>query len=972
MKNLKFIFITIVTLLVPLFMHAEVVEINATNFPDENFRNYLIESFGKGGTTLETNDVTKIDAVGKGISCLEGIEKFPVLQVLYCGSNNLQTIDASRNSYLADLKCEKNQLTSINLTGCGNLKVLNCEFNNLTALDLSSCKKLEFCVCDDNRITSLDVHGLTSLWYFMCFNNRLTSINVTGCTALKDLSCGFNTDGDKLPADGERNELTTIDVSTCTALENFYCNGNNLETLNVSNLTNLKKLVCAQIKSLTSINLAGCTALEYLNCRECSLPALNVDDCVSLKELYCYENKLTALDVSHCTKLWRLNAFNNDLPSLDMSNCPDLYELECYSNKRLSSLNLTGCKKLEILWAHGCNLPEIDLSDNPLLKTLSLHSNNLNELDLSKNTKITTFYCQNNHLIQLYLDEAADKSPKMGTIYLNPQTRNLTGDYYFDRMQKKYRFRIKMPSDPTGATENFVDDQSVNHYISNIATAGVEKQTGTEDGARVTYFVCDAPKSTITYNYFTNSDKGSLMTVKLSITYEQLTTKNNSKFDEKENRNLYKNNLTHLKKLGGEVRKLYRIVHGSTPSEDRETYLGEFVFDEKTYTFTKSDAFDADQTYRYDDSGNNFKGNYTTTVNLSDFFNEVVQDAMVESYEYEVRNLEGVILGGVVVPIYSGKISADVLSADGKVGYTRDEIVSDTKHELKPQNTLRVNVSHGEIANLSAVKVYNNHSEAGSISASDKNFDITDMGLVNDLCAALVVGGNTYGTTRTTVCTPKLTASVQAKERSSYSFTVNGVRNGYYYSATLNGTLALAEAQTGEYELVGMRAWRTVEGAAEYYQEIAFRSEDYNFFDYMPLLGISNNTVEGMGSANMKFTLNNGQEISWPSAVFGANAANPQANYIVRAYYRKAQNADQPVSGSDNAEDEYYISEDELVVDFGNLLPTSVEDVALGQVKHVSYVNLAGVESETPFSGVNIVVTTYTDGTTSTTKQMMK
>ena len=169
-----------------------------------------------------------------------------------------------------------------------------------------------------------------------------------------------------------------------------------------------------------------------------------------------------------------------------------------------------------------------------------------------------------------------------------------------------------------------------------------------------------------------------------------------------------------------------------------------------------------------------------------------------------------------------------------------------------------------------------------------------------------------------------------------------------------------------------MRAWRTVEGAAEYYPEIAFRSEDYNFFDYMPLLGISNNTVEGMGSANMKFTLNNGQEISWPSAVFGANATNPRANYIVRAYYRKAQNADQPVSGGANAEDEYYISEDELVVDFGNLLPTGVEDVALGQVKHVRYVNLAGMESETPFSGVNIVVTTYTDGTTSTTKQMME
>ena len=40
------------------------------------------------------------------------------------------------------------------------------------------------------------------------------------------------------------------------------------------------------------------------------------------------------------------------------------------------------------------------------------------------------------------------------------------------------------------------------------------------------------------------------------------------------------------------------------------------------------------------------------------------------------------------------------------------------------------------------------------------------------------------------------------------------------------------------------------------------------------------------------------------------------------------------------------------------------------QIANVRYVNVAGQESETPFDGVNIVVTTYTDGTMATVKVM--
>lgn len=49
--------------------------------------------------------------------------------------------------------------------------------------------------------------------------------------------------------------------------------------------------------------------------------------------------------------------------------------------------------------------------------------------------------------------------------------------------------------------------------------------------------------------------------------------------------------------------------------------------------------------------------------------------------------------------------------------------------------------------------------------------------------------------------------------------------------------------------------------------------------------------------------------------------------------------------------------------------PSGVTDIATSKtVKSVRYYNLTGMESATPFSGVNIAITTYTDGTTTSSK----
>ena len=57
-----------------------------------------------------------------------------------------------------------------------------------------------------------------------------------------------------------------------------------------------------------------------------------------------------------------------------------------------------------------------------------------------------------------------------------------------------------------------------------------------------------------------------------------------------------------------------------------------------------------------------------------------------------------------------------------------------------------------------------------------------------------------------------------------------------------------------------------------------------------------------------------------------------------------------------------------IVVKQNNLTPTAVTDINSKTVAGVKYVNIAGMESNVPFDGVNIVVTTYTDGTKTAAK----
>ena len=291
------------------------VEINETNFPDENFRNYLLsQEYGADGilTDEEIAGVTELYLSSRNIQSLKGIEYFTALTMLYCLTNQLTSLDVSKNTALTSLDCGVNQLTSLDVSKNTALTSLNCGVNQLTSLDVSQNTALITLSCYGNLLTSLDVSKNTALISLSCFTNNLTELNLSKNTELQNLYCG-------------ENPLKKLDISDKAMLASLNCN------------------ICTQ---LTELNLYACFNLRELYLNKCPLTSLDLSNCSSLKTLYLSENQLTTLDLSRI-QLESLTLNNNPelMASLDLSNQRQLRSLSC-SNNQLTSLDVSKNTKL--------------------------------------------------------------------------------------------------------------------------------------------------------------------------------------------------------------------------------------------------------------------------------------------------------------------------------------------------------------------------------------------------------------------------------------------------------------------------------------------------------------------------------------------------------------------------------------------------------------------------------------------------
>ncbi|MBR2699604.1 MAG: InlB B-repeat-containing protein [Clostridia bacterium] len=264
-----------------------VVEINQTNFPDDAFRQYLLDnkdqdkdgwlsereiwnttylSFGEmmiydpqTGTYQNKNYVVK---------SLKGIQFFTKLNSLHCNGSQLTELDLSANTELQTLGCSNNALKTLNVKNCSKLGYLNCSGNQLTELDLSD---------------------KSTLWGLNCYDNQLTSLNISGCSNLENINCVGN-------------KITALDVSGSPNLYELFCTNNQLTALDLSNMPNLERVNCAD-NNLATLTVSNNPILYKLDCRRNALATLTLSNNEKLDSVLCDTNKLTSLDITTCPTL---------------------------------------------------------------------------------------------------------------------------------------------------------------------------------------------------------------------------------------------------------------------------------------------------------------------------------------------------------------------------------------------------------------------------------------------------------------------------------------------------------------------------------------------------------------------------------------------------------------------------------------------------------------------------------------------
>lgn len=245
---------------------SEFVEINSTNFPDQDFLQYVKDNIDteKDGklSQAERDAVTTIKLPEDGSYCptMKGIEYFPELVTLKCPNANVRSLDVSKNLKLETLWCYWNNLTQLDVSKNKALKDLRCGDNYLTTLNVSQNEALEWLSTNDMR-------------------NKLNSLDVSCNKALKHLQC-------------TKNGLTSLDVSSNEALEQLVCNGNPLTELDVSKNDKLTSLDCNRCE-LTSLKFGS--AVNSMECDENQLTVLDISQNTRWTDLRCGDNKLTSL-----------------------------------------------------------------------------------------------------------------------------------------------------------------------------------------------------------------------------------------------------------------------------------------------------------------------------------------------------------------------------------------------------------------------------------------------------------------------------------------------------------------------------------------------------------------------------------------------------------------------------------------------------------------------------------------------------
>ncbi len=252
----------------------------------------------------------------------------------------------------------------------------------------------------DDYVPTAKISGVTLL--------NVSSKNISDLTGIEDfaalvlLKCPFN-------------NLQTIDVSNNSNLTSLWCYSNSLVSLDLSANTSLFLLKC-QNNHLVNLNVkngnnTSVTNLHFKATNNPDLACILVDDAAYSTANWTIIDAAASFNETACTPMTYVPDNNFEQALIDLgydsgaldnvvptANISGVTSLDVHS-KNIS--NLTGIQDFTALTNLNCrdnNLTTLDVSQNTALTILNCYQNTLTALDVTQNTNLVTLRCYSNAL----------------------------------------------------------------------------------------------------------------------------------------------------------------------------------------------------------------------------------------------------------------------------------------------------------------------------------------------------------------------------------------------------------------------------------------------------------------------------------------------------------------------------------------------------------------------------------------------
>ena len=387
------------------------LKIDEKNFPDETFRNWVLEQdYDKDGE-LTADEIANIKNINlsknpqnNSIKSLKGIEYFTALEELICANTRIKKLDISKNTNLRQLNCSNTWVTKLDVSMNLALEGLYCTTTKITSLDVSN----------NMALLSLSIKDCPLAWVNIGNNPNLSlskedstiSIDASEDTfQITDKFVGIDKSKVDIKSGADYNSNTGI-VSNYRKEEpiifNYDCgtSSKGQETLQVTvKLTDiaineknfpdeafrkwlteqsyvtdgiLKEEKMIQINEIDVSNNADIKSLQ------------GIEYFTALQVLYCHSTGITTLDVSKNVNLKHLNCGNTKITDLDISNNLNLQYLSITDTK-IRKLDVSNNQALNELYCNYSSLAWLKISENANYEALAISDSNVS-LDMTEDT----------------------------------------------------------------------------------------------------------------------------------------------------------------------------------------------------------------------------------------------------------------------------------------------------------------------------------------------------------------------------------------------------------------------------------------------------------------------------------------------------------------------------------------------------------------------------------------------------------